>query len=81
MRGALVWGLGGLPYFFFNFKRFYVCFNAVFMRLGQYFSRFGHNILLKRYFFVARETKCWTKSFSGSHDFFFTFFLQHVSLT
>ena len=54
--------------------------NGVFMHLGPDFSPFGHNLLLEKIFLVTRETECWTKLFSDSHDFF-TFFLQHVSLT
>ena len=55
-------------------------FNGVFMHLGPDFSPFGHDLLLEKIFLVTRETECWTKLFSDSHDFF-TFFLQHVSLT
>ena len=51
-----------------------------FMHLGQNISPFGHNLLLEKIFLVRRETECWTKLFSDSHDFF-TFFLQHVLLT
>ena len=51
------------------------------MHLGPDFSPFGHDILLEKIFLVTRETECWTKLFSDSHDFFFTFFLHHVSLT
>ena len=52
------------------------------MHLGQDFSPFGHNLLLEKIFLVTRETKCWTKLFSDGHNFFFfTFFLQNVSLT
>ena len=47
------------------------------MHLGPDFSPFGHNLLLEKIFLVTRETECWTKLFSDSHDFF-TFFLQHV---
>ena len=50
------------------------------MHMGPDFSPFGHDLLLEKIFLVMRETKCWTKLFSDSHDFF-TFFLQHVSLT
>ena len=50
------------------------------MRLGPDFSRFGHDLLLEKIFLVTRETECWTKLFSDSHDIF-DFFLQHVSLT
>ena len=56
-------------------------FNGVFMHLGPDFSPFGHNLLLEKIFLVTRETECWTKLFSDSHNFFFTFFLHHVSLT
>ena len=48
------------------------------MPLGPDFSRFGHDLLLEKKFFVTQETKCRIKLFSDSHDFFF---LQHVSLT
>ena len=51
------------------------------MHLGPGFSPFGHDPMLEKIFLVTRETKCWTKLFSDSHDFFFTFCLQHVSLT
>ena len=50
------------------------------MHLEQDFSPFGHNLLLEKIFLVMRETECWTKLFSDSHDFL-TFFLQHVFLT
>ena len=50
------------------------------MHLGPDYSPFGHDLLLEKIFFVTQETECWTKLFSDSHDFF-TFFLQHVSLT
>ena len=56
-----------------------VC-NGGFMHLGPDFSFFCHNLLLEKIFLVTRETEWWTKLFSESHDFF-TFFLQHVSLT
>ena len=56
-------------------------FNGVFMHLGPDFSPFGHDLLLEKIFLVTRETECWTKLFSDSHDFFYFFFLQHVSLT
>ena len=55
-------------------------FNGVFMHLGPDFSPFGHDLLLEKIFLATRETECCTKLFSDSHDFF-TFFLQHVSLT
>ena len=71
----------GLPQvFFLNFGRFFVRFNGVFMHLEQDFSPFGHDLLQEKIFLVTRETECWTKLFSDSHDFFY-FFLQHVSLT
>ena len=73
-------GFRGSPQVFFNFGRFYVRFNGVFMHLGPDFSPFGNDFLLEKIFLVTRETECWTKLFSDSHDFF-TFFLQHVSLT
>ena len=44
------------------------------MHLGPDFSPFGHDLLLEKIFLVMRETECWTKLFSDSHDFFFTFF-------
>ena len=50
------------------------------MHLGPDFSPFGNDLLIEKIFLVTRETKCWTRLFSDSHDFF-TFFLQHVSLT
>ena len=40
------------------------------MRLGQDFSPFGHDLLLEKIFLVTRETECWTKLFSDSHDIF-----------
>ena len=55
-------------------------FNGVFKHLGPDFSSFGHDLLLEKVFLVMGETECWTKLFSDSHNFF-TFFLQHVSLT
>ena len=51
-----------------------------FMHFGPDFCPFGHDLLLEKIFLVTRETEYWTKLFSDSHDFF-TFFLQHVSLT
>ena len=56
-------------------------FNRVLCNLGPNFSPFGHDLLLEKIFLVTQETECWTKLFSDSHDFFFTFFLQHFSLT
>ena len=56
-------------------------FNGVIMHLGPDFSPFGHDLLLEKIFLVTRETECWTKLFSDSHDFFLIFFQQHVSLT
>ena len=50
------------------------------MHLGPDFSSFAHDLLLEKIFLVTRETECWTKLFSDSRGFF-TFFLQHVSLT
>ena len=44
------------------------------MPLGPDFSRFGHDLLLGKIFLVRRETECWTKLFSDSHDFFLLFF-------
>ena len=55
-------------------------FNGFFLHLGPDFSPFGHDLLLEKIFLVTRETECWTKLFSDSHNFF-TFILQHVSLT
>ena len=52
-----------------------------FYAFGTRFQSFGQDLLLEKIFLVTRETECWTKLFSDSHDFFFTFFLQHVSLT
>ena len=47
-------GLRGSPQsFFFNFGRFYVRFNRVFMHLGPDFSPFGHNLLLEKIFLVT----------------------------
>ena len=43
------------------------------MHLEQDFSPFGHNLMQEKIFLVTRETECWTKLFSDSHDFF-TFF-------
>ena len=44
------------------------------MHLGPDFRTFGHDLLLEKIFLVMRETKCWTKLFSDSHDFFLLFF-------
>ena len=44
------------------------------MHLGPDFSPFGHILLLEKIFLVTRETECWTKLFSDSHDFFYFFF-------
>ena len=72
---------GSPPSFFFFILGASMCvFNGVFMQLGPDFSPFGHNLLREKIFLVTRETECWTKLFSDSHDFS-TFFLQHVSLT
>ena len=54
-------------------------FNGVFMHLGPDFSPFGHDFLLEKICLVTRETECWTKLFSGSHDFF-TFFFYSMFL-
>ena len=43
------------------------------MHLGPDFSRFGDYLLLEKIFLVTAETKCWTKLFSDSHDFFLLF--------
>ena len=48
-------------------------FNAFFMHLGPNFSPFGHDLLLEKIFLITRETECWTKLFSDSHDFFYFF--------
>ena len=65
---------------FFNFGRFYERFYWGFMHLGPDFSPFGLILLREKIFLVTRETECWTKLFTDSHDYS-TFFLQHVSLT
>ena len=44
-----------------------------FMHWGPDFSHFGQDLLLEKIFLVMRETECWTKLFSDSHNFF-TFF-------
>ena len=52
------------------------------MHLGPDFSPFGHNLLLEKIFLVMRETECLLdKIVFRQSRFFFTFFLQHVSLT
>ena len=72
---------GSPPSFFFQFWALLCAFlMGFFMHLGQDFSPFGQDLLLEKIFLVTRETECWTKLFSDSHDFFY-FFLQHVSLT
>ena len=38
------------------------------MSLGPDFNHFGHKFWLKKIFLDVPETKCWTKSFSDSHD-------------
>ena len=43
------------------------------MHLGPAFSPFGHDLLLETILLVTRETECWTKLFSDSHDFFYFF--------
>ena len=43
------------------------------MHLGADYSPFVHDLLLEKIFLVMRETECWTKLFSDSHNFF-TFF-------
>ena len=48
-------------------------FNGVFMHLGADFSPFGHDLLLEKIFLVTRETECWPKLFSDSHDFLILF--------
>ena len=69
-------GLGGLPreFFFLIWGASMCVFNGGFMPLGPDFSRFGHDLLLGKIFLVRRETECWTKLFSDSHDFFLLFF-------
>ena len=87
MRGGLIplstgegGGEGVSPKFFLILGASMCVFSWFFMHLGPDFSPFGHDLLLEKIFLVMRETECWTKLFSDSHDFF-TFFLQHVSLT
>ena len=60
---------GSPPSFFFKFWAL-LC---AFLMVGPDFSRFGHNLLLEKIFLVTQETKCWTKLFSDSHDFFYFF--------
>ena len=43
------------------------------MHWGPDFSPFGHDLLLEKIFLVTRETECWTKLFSDSHNFFYFF--------
>ena len=50
------------------------------MRLGPDFSRFGHEFLLEKIFLSREKPNAGQFFFSDSHDFF-TYFLQHVSLT
>ena len=38
------------------------------MHLGPDFS---HDLLLEKIFLFTRETECWTKLFSDSHNFFY----------
>ena len=52
-------------------------FNGFFMRLGPDFSRFGHKYISCR----VRNRMLDKIVFRQSHVVFFTFFLQHVSLT
>ena len=71
-----VWGAS--PEKFLNFERFYVRFNGFFMRLGPDFSRLCHKDISCR----MRNRMLDKILFKHSHVFFFfTFFLQHVSLT
>ena len=51
-----------------------------FYEFGTRFQSFWSQSFARKDIFVTQETECWTKLFSDSHDFF-TFFLQHVSLT
>ena len=78
MRGRInllsTGGFRGSPSSFFSILGASMCvFNGVFMHLGPDFSPFGHDLLLEKIFLVTRETECWTKLFSDSHDLF-TFF-------
>ena len=66
---------GSPPSFFFNFGRFYVRFNGVFMHLGPDFSPFGHDIS------SHARNRMLDKIVFRQSRFFFTFILQHVSLT
>ena len=50
------------------------------MRLGPDFSRFGHDFLLEKIIFVMRESNAGQNCLQ-TITIFFTFFLQHVSLT
>ena len=74
-------GLGGLPQDFFLILCASMCiFNGFFMHLGPDFSPFGHNLLLERYF-LSREKLNAGQNYFQTVTIFFTFFLQHVSLT
>ena len=62
------------PNFFLILGASMCVFNGFFfMHLGPDFSPFGHNLLLEKIFLVTRETECWTKLFSDSHDFLLFF--------
>ena len=50
------------------------------MHLGPDFSRFGHDLLLKRYFLSREKLNAGQNCFQTVTIFFY-FFLQHVSLT
>ena len=67
-------GFRGSPQVFFLILGTSMCvFDGVFMHSGPDFSPFGHDLLLEKTFLVTGETKCWTKLFSDSHDFFYFF--------
>ena len=66
--------LGGLAQFFLILGASMCVFNGVFMHLGPDLGPFGLNLLLEKIFLVTRETECWTKLFSDSHDFLYFFF-------
>ena len=53
-------------------------FNGFFMHFGPDFCPFGHDLLLEKLFLVTRETG---QNCFQTVTIFFTFFLQHVSLT
>ena len=78
MRGGLSPLCGGFwgtsPKIFLNFERFYVRFNGVFMRLGPDFSRFGHDLLLERYFLSHEKPNTGQNCFQTVTIFFFIMF-------